>query len=94
MESESGVTGNIIHELHSWDIQRYQTGGESGVTRSIIEVLHPLDIQRDQMEGEGGVTRSIIDELHSLDMVKWKVKVVLVQVSLMNFILRISKKNK
>ena len=36
------------------------------------------------MEGEGGVTRSIIDELHSSDLVKWKVKVLLIEVSLMN----------
>ena len=42
------------------------------------------------MKGEGGVTRSIIDELPSSDMVKWKVKVVLPEVSVMNFILRIS----
>ena len=41
------------------------------------------------MEGEGGVTGSIINELHSSDMIKWKVKVVLLEVSLMNFILRI-----
>ena len=46
------------------------------------------------MEGEGGVTRSIIDELHSSDMVKWKVKVVLPEVSLMNFFLGISKEIK
>ena len=32
------------------------------------------------MEGERGVTRSIIDELHSSDMIKWKVKVVLLEV--------------
>ena len=43
------------------------------------------------MEGGGGVTRSIIDELHSADMAKWKMKVVLIEGSLMNFILRISK---
>ena len=65
--------------------------GESGVTRSIIDELHSLYIQGDQMEGESGVTRNIIDELHSSDMVKRKVKVVLLEVSLMNFILRISK---
>ena len=55
--------------------------GESGVTQSIIDELHSSDIQGDQMEGEGGVTRSIIDELHSWVMVKWKVKVVLLEVS-------------
>ena len=46
------------------------------------------------MQGESGVTRSIIDELHSSDMVKRKVKVVLLEVSLMNFILGISKEIK
>ena len=42
------------------------------------------------MEGESGVTGSIIDELHSSDMIKWKVKVVLLEVLLMDFILRVS----
>ena len=32
MEGKSGVTGNIIEELHSSDIQRDQMEGESGVT--------------------------------------------------------------
>ena len=41
------------------------------------------------MEGESGVTRGIIDELHSSDMVNWNIKVVLLEVSLMNFILGI-----
>ena len=41
------------------------------------------------MEGEGGVAGIIIDELHSSDMMKWKVKVVLLEGPLMNFILRI-----
>ena len=65
--------------------------GESGVTRSVIDQLHSSDIQQDQMEGKGCVTRIIIDELHSLDMVKWKVKMVLFEVSLMNFIPGIAK---
>ena len=43
------------------------------------------------MEGESGVSGSIIDELHSSDMIKGKVKAVLLEISLMNFILRISK---
>ena len=55
--------------------------GEGGVTRSIIDKLHSSNIQGDQMEGESGLTRSIIDELHSSDMFKWKVKVVLLEVS-------------
>ena len=32
------------------------------------------------MAGKSGVTRSIIDALHSSDMIKWKVKVVLLEV--------------
>ena len=28
MEGESGVTGNIIDQLHSWDIKGDQMGGE------------------------------------------------------------------
>ena len=39
MESESGVTGTIIDELHSWDIQGDQIEGEGDVTRSIIDEL-------------------------------------------------------
>ena len=44
MVGESGVTGSIIDELHSWEIQRDQMEGESGVTRSIIDELHSSDI--------------------------------------------------
>ena len=47
MVGESGVTGNIIDELHSWDIQRDQTEGESGAIRSLIDDLHSSDIQGD-----------------------------------------------
>ena len=46
------------------------------------------------MPGESGLTRSIIDELHSSDKVKRKVRVVLLELSLMNFILGISKEIK
>ena len=46
MESESGVPGSIIDEVHSSDIQGDQMEGESGITRSIIDELHSLDIQR------------------------------------------------
>ena len=46
------------------------------------------------MEGESGVTRSIIEEHLSSDMIKLKVKVVLLEVSLMKFILGISKEIK
>ena len=44
MEGESGVTGIIIDELHSWDIQGDQMKGERCVTRSIIDELHFSDI--------------------------------------------------
>ena len=47
MEGESGVTGSIIDELHSWDIQGHQMESESGVTRSIRDELHAWDIQQD-----------------------------------------------
>ena len=36
MEGESGVTGRIIEELHSSDIQRDQMEGESAFTGSVI----------------------------------------------------------
>ena len=68
--------------------------GQSSFTRSIIDQLHSSDIQQDAMEGKGCVTRIIIDELHSLDMVKWKVKVVLFEESMINFIVCIAKKIK
>ena len=68
--------------------------GESGVNGSIIDELQSWDIQIDQMEGASGGTWSIIDELHSLDHVKFQVKVVLPEVSLMKFILGISKEIK
>ena len=46
------------------------------------------------MEGASDVSGSVIDELHSSDMVKGKLNVVLLEVSLMNFILVISKEIK
>ena len=63
--------------------------GESGDTGNTIHELHSSDIQRAQMVGESGVTRCIIDELHSPDIqgYQMKVKVVLLEVSLMNFVL-------
>ena len=93
MEGESGVTRNIIDGLNSSDIQQDQIEGEGGVTRSIIDDLHSSDIQGDQMECESGVTPSIIDELHFSEtkVIKWKVKVMLLEVSLMNFNLGLSK---
>ena len=66
--------------------------GESGAIRSIIDELHSSVIQGDQMEGENGVTRSISAELilRKSKEIKLNVKVVLLKVSLMNFILGIS----
>ena len=65
--------------------------GESGVIRSMIDELHSSDIQGDQMKSESAVTRSTIDELHSSDLIKCNVEVVLLEVSLMKLVLRISK---
>ena len=45
MEDESGVTGIIIKEIHSLDLQGDHMEVESGVTRSVIDELHFLDIQ-------------------------------------------------
>ena len=47
MEGESGVTGSIMDELHSSDIQGDQMEGGSCVTGSIIDELHPKHIQGD-----------------------------------------------
>ena len=94
MEGKSSVTQSFIDEHHSWDIEGDEMAGESAVTRSVIDQLHSWDTQRDQMDGESGVTRSIIDELQSSDMVKRKVKVVLLEVSLMKFILTIWSKGR
>ena len=67
--------------------------GESDVTRSIFDDLHSSDIQGDQMEGESFVTRSMIDEYRSwyiqADQMEGESKVLL-EVSSMNIILRIS----
>ena len=40
MECKSGVTRNIIDELHSSDIEGDPMEGESGITRSIIDEVH------------------------------------------------------
>ena len=92
MQGESGVTRSIIDELPSWYIQRDLMEGESGVTRRFTHELHSWDIQGDQTEGESGVTRSTLMKLilPISKEINWKVKVVLVDVSLMDFILRIS----
>ena len=86
-EGESGVTRSIIDEIHSSDIQGEQIEAESGVTRSISDELHAWDIQGDEMEGEsmalleGSFTNYIL--WISKEM-KREVKVVLLEVSLMN----------
>ena len=76
MESESGVTGSIIDELHSWDIQLVQIKDEGGITRSLIDQLYSSEIQGDQMEGESCVTRMINFILRISKEIKSKVKVV------------------
>ena len=92
MVSKSGVTGRIVDERHSSDIQGDQIEGQKGVTPIIVDEFNFSDIQQDQIEGESGVSRDIVDELHSgiSKDIKWKVKVVLLELSLMNFILGIS----
>ena len=73
--------------------------GENGVTRCIMDELHSLDIQGDQIEGE----KNVLHEVSSMNLIpilgmskeiKWKVKVVLLEVSLINIILGISKETK
>ena len=44
MEGASGVTGSIIHEIHSWDIKGDEMEGENGVTGCIIDELLSWDI--------------------------------------------------
>ena len=89
MEGESGGTRSIIDSLPYLDIHGGQIYGGSGVTQSVIDKPHSWDIQGDQMEGQSGVTRSIIYEFHYpiSNEIKWKVKVVLLEVLLMNLIL-------
>ena len=61
--------------------------GESGVTRSIIAELHSSDIQGDQMEG-GSIVLLRVSLMNFILVIskeaKWKVKVMLLEVSLMN----------
>ena len=57
--------------------------GESGFTQSVIEELHCFDIQEDQMEGESMVVFevSLINFILWISKeIKWKVKVVLLEV--------------
>ena len=62
--------------------------------RNIVDELHSWHIQGDEIEVESGVTRSIIDELYSLHIQEDQMEgesMVLLEVTLMNFILVISK---
>ena len=70
--------------------------GESDVTQSVIDELHSWDMQGNQMEGGSGLTRSIIEELHSWGIQgdQMEGENVLLELSLMNFILRIAKEIK
>ena len=96
MEGESGVTQSITDDFHSSDIERDQMEDGSGVTRSIIDEVHSWDMEGEQIEGEGDGTRNIIDQLFLgiSKQIKRKVKVLLLEVSLMNFLLGISKEIK
>ena len=55
---------------------------ESGVARNIMDELHSPDIQGDEMEGQSRVTRSVFINfiLVISEEIKWKVKVVLLEV--------------
>ena len=85
MEKERGVTRSIIDELQSSEIQGDQMERESGVSRSIIDELHFSDIQGDQMEGESCVFEVSLMNfiLGRSKEIRRKVKVVLLEVSLM-----------
>ena len=80
----------MIDELncYSRDVQGDQMEDCGGVTGSFIDEIHSWDIQRDQMEGE---SMALLEEsfmsyiLRISKEMKWKVKVVLLEVSLMNF---------
>ena len=66
--------------------------GKSGATQGIIDELLSWEIQGDEMESEKMVLlevsyMNLIPILETSKEIKWKVKVVLRGVSLMNFIL-------
>ena len=80
----------MIKEFHYWGIEGDQMEGESGFTRCIIDELHSWFMQRDQMEGESMVLLKVLSMTFILGIskeIKWKVKVVLLEVSLMKLIL-------
>ena len=62
-----------------------------------MDEIRSSNILAYQIEGESGVTRSITDKLHSSDIQRDEMegeRIVLLEVSRMNFILRISKEIK
>ena len=69
---------------------------ESANTRSIIDEILPWDIEGDQMGGEMVLLEKSLNKfiLRTSKAIKRKVKVGLLEVSLMNFILWISKEIK
>ena len=72
-------------------------GGQSGGNRNIIDELQSWDIQGDQMEAYNMVVLEVSTMNLILGMwkeMKWKVKVVLLEVSLIDFILQRSNKIK
>ena len=62
---------------------------EGGVTRFIIDELHSSDMKGHQMEEQSGLLEeSLMNFIFRISKeMKWKVKVVLLEVSLMHFIL-------
>ena len=62
-----------------------------------MDEIHSSNILAYQIEGESGVTRSITDKLHSSEIQRDEMegeRIVLLERSRMNFILRISKEIK
>ena len=72
MEGEGCVTGSIIDELHSWDIQEDQRKVKVVLLEESL-IIFILEISKD---------------------IKWNVKLVLLEESLIIFILGISKNMK
>ena len=72
-----------------------KSNGVKVVLLEVIDKLHSWDVEGNQMERERGVTRTLIKFVLPISKeIKYKVKVVLLEVSLMNFILQISNENK
>ena len=97
MEGESGISGSIMDELHSWDIQRDQTERESMVLLEVTSMNVIFGINKEIK----WKVKVVLVEVSSMNFIlgiskeiKWKVSVVLFEVSLMKFILGISKETK